>query len=166
MLAQVPQGYAEVEALYGVAGQEVAGGFAPDRAWAQANLQRFALSFPMRESWAPYRSLTSFIAHRLVGAAMADALEEVCAYYGLGRLQHYGLDYWGGVHNPRLKTGQKVPSLHAWGVAIDVCPALGPFGEPSRMPWVVVEAFTKRGFEWGGLWRVPDGHHFQAAGGC
>ena len=165
MLERIPDGLEEILAVYGTPGFVEEGRFVPNQTWIRENLRRFNLSFPLHESWSPYRTLTSFLAHRLVGDAMVDALEEIQDYFGLGRMQHHGLDYWGGVYNPRMKTGEDEPSLHAWAVAIDYCPALGPYGEPSRMPWVVVEAFTKRGFEWGGLWQVRDGHHFQMASG-
>ena len=164
-LEQMPEGITQIVNVYGMPGLVQAGRFVPDADWAQENLRRFPLSFPLRQSWAPYTEIRSFPAHRLVGAAMVDALEEIRAIYGLAELARHGLNYWGGVYNPRLKTGSAEPSLHAWAVAIDYLPGLAPYGEPPRLPWHMVEAFTQRGFEWGGLWETPDGHHFQAARG-
>ena len=164
-LAQVPDGLQAIMALYGVPGRMENGRYVADRAWVAENLARFYLSFPLRQSWPPYSELRSFYAHKLVGHVMIDALEEIHDFYGLSFMRRHGLDYWGGVYNPRLKTGGSEPSAHAWAVAIDYCPELGQRGDPPRMPWPIVDAFTKRGFEWGGLWETPDGMHAQAARG-
>jgi len=161
VLKDVPEGLPAIMDLYGVPGKPTDGGFAPDRQWVSENIRIFRLSFPLRRSWDKVE-ITAFPAHRLVGDAMADAIEEIHKFYGLATMRLHGLDLWGGVYNPRLKRGADEPSAHAWGIAIDYCPALGPFGERTRIPWPVVEAFLKRGFE-----NLPatDGMHFQACRG-
>ena len=153
----VPQGAREIMMLYGAPGRIVNDHFEADPAWARENLKRFALGFPLRQSW-DQAVLHSFVAHRLVGDVMVDALEEIHAYYGLAVMRRYGLDFWGGVYNPRFKRNGSEPSAHAWGIAIDYCPDLGPYGQPSRIPWPIHEAFIKRGF----VNLDQDSMHFQA----
>jgi len=85
--------------------------------------------------------------------------------------------------NFRYIAGTQTLSRHAWGMAIDINPVQNPFyrdgvilpasGEPYLnrsyvrpgmiVPGdVVYNAFTSRGWIWGGHWRVPlDFHHFE-----
>ena len=153
----LPIGVQEMLLLYGAPGKIVDDHFEADRTWVQENLKRFKLSFPLRQSW-DHKVLRSFPAHRLVGNVMVEALEEIHDYYGLTVMRRYGLDLWGGVYNPRFKRNSTQPSTHAWAIAIDYCPDLGPYGKPSRIPWPIHDAFTKRGF----VNLDFDSMHFQA----
>lgn len=81
--------------------------------------------------------------------------------------------------NYRLVDGNKVLSLHAYGLAIDINPMLNPFikeGErtPASAKYEVkfagtisgnsdlVKEFRKRGWMWGGLWQSgKDYQHFE-----
>jgi len=163
-LEYIPKGIDEIVDYYGAAGRIVNGKFKKDQGWFDENVKVFHLSFPLRQSW-NQQEIRAFHAHKKVGAVMADALQEIYEFYGLRLMRLHGLDFWGGVYNPRLKRGSREPSTHAWAIAIDQCPELGPYGEAPRTPWILVEAFVKRGFLWGGLWEYPDGQHFQAADG-
>lgn len=157
-LEYVPKGIGEIIEYYGAAGKITNGKFTVDRNWFTENVAVFHLSFPLRQSW-DYKEIRAFHAHNKVGAVMCDALEEIYALYDQRLMRLHNLDYFGGVYNPRLKTGGNDPSTHSWGIAIDYCPNLGPYGEPSRVPWPIVEAFRKRGFV--NLWD-KDGMHNQA----
>lgn len=158
-LEYVPNGLPEIMSYYGTPGRMINGHFQADQKWKQDNLQYFGLPFPLRQSW-DQKEIRGFWIHRKVGPAMVDALEEIWGLYGLGRMQHHNLDQWGGCYNPRMKTGANELSTHAWAIAIDFLPKLGPYGEPSRVPWPVVEAFRKRGF----VNLQGDAMHHQAAG--
>jgi hypothetical protein len=157
-LETIPNGIDEIVKVYG-AGRILDGTFKADPAWFKNNVEVFHLSFPLRQSW-DYREIRAFHAHKKVGAVMVDALEKIYEFYGLQLMRRHGLDFWGGVYNPRLKRGSREPSTHAWAIAIDYCPGLGPYDEPTRMPWPIVDSFLKRGFV-----NLPenDGMHFQAA---
>lgn len=157
-LDYVPHGIEDIVRYYGAPGQIVRGKFKADPKWVEENRRVFHISFPLRQSW-NQQEVRAFHAHRLVGAVMVDALEEIHTFYGLRLMRRHGLDCWGGVYAPRLKRGSREPSTHAWAIAIDQCPELGPWGEPTRVPWPIVEAFLKRGFI-----NLPenDGMHFQA----
>jgi hypothetical protein len=158
-LETIPNGIDEIVKVYGAAGRILDGTFKADPAWFKDNVEVFHLSFPLRQSW-DYREIRAFHAHKKIGAVMVDALEEIHEFYGLQLMRRHGLDFWGGVYNPRLKRGSSEPSAHAWAIAIDYCPGLGPYDEPTRIPWPIVDAFLKRGFV-----NLPenDGMHFQ---GC
>lgn len=158
-LEYIPNGLHEIIEYYGDPGSiDKDGNAHVDRKWYKKNISYFSLSFPLHKSWNG-EQINGFIAHNKVGPAMIDAIEEIKAYGGLRFLRQYNLDRWGGVWNPRFKKGKKEPSTHMFGIAIDYCPALGLFGEPSRMPCFIVEAFLKRGF----VNLKRDAMHFQ---GC
>jgi hypothetical protein len=71
------------------------------------------------------------------------------------------LKTWDGCFNIRKKRGAGSPSLHSWGLAIDVNAAWNGFGKVPTMSKELVDCFTDAGFDWGGVWGKPDGMHFQ-----
>lgn len=68
-----------------------------------------------------------------------------------------------GCFNIRKKRGALSPSLHSWGVAIDINAAWNGFGNKPTMSKELVQCFKDAGFDWGGDWVKPDGMHFQLA---
>ena len=68
---------------------------------------------------------------------------------------------WDGCFNVRKKRGAQSPSLHSWGLAIDINAAWNGFGKTPTMSPGLVKCFTDAGFDWGGTWSKPDGMHFQ-----
>jgi len=155
-LRSVPCGLEEIIEIYGDC-------FAAD--WYKENTVWQRSPFAMRLSWSPAQYIGGFIAHRLVGPVIADALTAIRDFGGLGFLRENSYDLWGGCLNMRPKKDGVGTSTHAWGIAVDYCPHLGQFGVPSHMPAFIVEAFTKRGFVNGGAWKKPDGMHQQACDG-
>lgn len=73
------------------------------------------------------------------------------------------LKTWDGCFQIRKKRGGASPSLHSWGVAVDINAAWNGFGKPPTMSKALVACFTDAGFDWGGVWSKPDGMHFQLA---
>jgi hypothetical protein len=73
------------------------------------------------------------------------------------------LKTWDGCFNLRQKRGSASPSLHSWGVAIDINAAENGFGKTPTMSAALVSCFKDAGFDWGGDWTKPDGMHFQLA---
>lgn len=71
------------------------------------------------------------------------------------------LKTWDGCFNIRKKRGASSPSLHSFGVAIDVNAAWNGFGAKPTLSAGFVKCFTDAGFTWGGTWSKPDGMHFQ-----
>ena len=68
-----------------------------------------------------------------------------------------------GCFNIRNKRGASTPSLHSWGLAIDVNAGWNRFGKTPDMSQGFVECFEDADFDWGGRWTKPDGMHFQLA---
>jgi len=149
ILKHIPDGIEEIIDYYGDP--------ETDNEWFKKNMVVCKLPFALRQSWNGLR-IDRFHVHKLVVAALRDALLEIEEYAGIIFLRQHNLDMWGGVYANRNKRDSNVPSTHSWGIAIDYCPELGPFGDPSRMPYFVVKAFRRRGFT--GL--KYDGMHEQA----
>ena len=152
ILNHIPNGLEEIIDYYGDPKE--------DDDWFKNNMTICALPFSLRQSWNQKR-INKFHVHKLVAPAMKDALLEIEEYAGIVFLQQYLLDQWGGVYANRNKRGSNIPSTHSFGISIDFCPELGPFGDPSRMPYFIVKAFIKRGFQ--NL--IMDGMHNQACTG-
>lgn len=66
-----------------------------------------------------------------------------------------------GCFNIRNKRGLNSPSLHSWGIAIDVNAAWNALGATPTLSAGFVKCFTDAGFDWGGTWTRKDGMHFQ-----
>lgn len=71
------------------------------------------------------------------------------------------LKTWDGCFNIRKKKAGTTMSLHSWGAAIDVNAAWNAFNKTPTLSAGFVKCFTDAGFDWGGVWDVPDGMHFQ-----
>ena len=80
-------------------------------------------------------------------------------------LAEKGYDSFGGTYNYRLMKGGSMLTTHAWCIAIDMNPHLGPYRQRdgngqwiNNQPEFITEAFRKRGFT-----TFPwDMRHFQA----
>lgn len=84
------------------------------------------------------------------------------AFTNLIHRGHVGeLKTWDGCFNIRLKRSGGTPSLHSWGIAIDVNSAWNRQGEEPTLSTEFVRCFTDAGFDWGGNWGKPDAMHFQ-----
>ena len=76
---------------------------------------------------------------------------------------------WDGCFNIRKKKSNSTPSLHSWGLAIDINAAWNGYNKPVTMSKELVQCFKDAGFDWGGDWGLGkkgnwkgcDGMHFQ-----
>lgn len=159
-LAYIPDGLEDIIRYYG--DPDIDDNFILDKSFYETELGIFMFPFPMRLSWKPDKVVTRFMAHKKVGAVIYDALHEIKNEVGLDKIMEKGWNYFGGCFNFRAKRNNQGLSTHSWGIAIDINPHLAPYGKRSRQPEVIVEAFKRRGFVWGGDWRYKDGQHFQA----
>ena len=92
-------------------------------------------------------------------APLRRALGEL-ARHGLSRLVDRG-DY-AGCYAPRRIPGSGSPSLHAWGLAIDLNASQNPQYGESRHDPRLVRVMERAGFTWGGRWpTAPDPMHFE-----
>ena len=72
------------------------------------------------------------------------------------------LKTWDGCFNIRKKVGALSPSLHSWGIAIDINAAWNGYNKTPTMSKELVQCFKDAGFDWGGDWKGSiDGMHFQ-----
>ncbi|MEI9945613.1 MAG: M15 family metallopeptidase [Chitinophagaceae bacterium] len=76
---------------------------------------------------------------------------------------HKEMRSWDGCYVIRNTRGLSAWSLHAWGLAVDVNAASNRLGHTPALSKGFIKCFTDAGFDWGGLWRRPDGMHFQLA---
>jgi hypothetical protein len=168
-LRAVPDGYDAIVGRYG--DPDVDKDYILDRHFVNVRLTTMATPYPMRLSWKPAVSVKAIQCHIAVAASLVDALTEIRDYKGEGYLYDNCLDYWGGCFNFRPMRGYPALSTHSWGIAVDVCPQLGRFGNREDLisyPKFIVDAFRARGWDWGGAWPLKyhaDGMHFQAARG-
>jgi D-alanyl-D-alanine carboxypeptidase len=68
---------------------------------------------------------------------------------------------WDGCYIIRNARGLNSWSMHAWGLAIDVNAATNQLGKQPTLSPNFVKSFTDAGLTWGGVWKRPDGMHFQ-----
>lgn len=73
------------------------------------------------------------------------------------------LTTWDGCFNIRSTRGATSPSLHSWGLAIDVNASWNKLGKVPSLSEGFVKCFTDAGFDWGGKFSRIDGMHFQLA---
>ena len=104
----------------------------------------------------------NFWGHKRIYPHVFDAFSDIMDIYGLNFIRENGLDSYGGCYALRQIRGGTEMSDHSWGMAIDYLPQLGGLGEPPMTPYLIVEAFKKRGFIWGGDYKRPDAMHFTA----
>ena len=71
------------------------------------------------------------------------------------------LKTWDGCFNIRKKKSNSSPSLHSWGLAVDVNAAWNGYNRPTTLSPIFVKCFKDAGFDWGGDWATKDGMHFQ-----
>ncbi len=172
-----PDGKAEIIARYG--NPDADGDMVLDAKWYADNLIVGNLPWPMRLSWTG-ETIKRVQAHRLVMDSLMDALYEVGKKFGLyeagsgigmDEVRRRNWDMWGGCFNFRRMRQYPALSVHSWGAAVDICPAIGRQGhreDIATFPQAYVNAFRSRGWDWGGAWGeqwLADAQHFQACTG-
>ncbi len=162
-LTIIPDGIREIKEVYG--NPDLNEDFVLDGWFVKERLTVFDLPYPMRLSWKPDIYVRRIQAHIDIGEVIIDALKEILDKVGYDYLVSNAYDVYGGCFNFRPKRGANALSTHSWGIAIDLNPHIAPFGEKGKQPLFIIDAFAKRGFEWGGTWDNPDPMHFQACRG-
>ena len=153
-----PRGLTEIVELYGNPDPDGDGNL--NTSWWDQYMLLYTLPWPMRTSW-DGREVTRQWIHRAVGPHMIAALEDIGRQVPIKCLRECNCDRLGGVFNFRRKRGGGEMSTHAWGIAIDINPHLGPLGGPDHQPDFIKRAFTTRGF----MNLAHDTMHFQLASG-
>jgi D-alanyl-D-alanine carboxypeptidase len=96
--------------------------------------------------------------HRKLIPMVRAALEEVMAAGLSAEIKVYS-GCWASRTVARSLTAP--PSYHAYGAAIDINAPQNPYGTTPTMDRRIVRIFESNGFNWGGDFLIPDGHHFE-----
>jgi len=162
-LAIIPNGLLEIKQVYGNPDLNHDGTL--DHWFVKNRLDIFELPYPMVLSWKPSVHVKYIQCHIDVGEIIIDAFTEILKHKGESYLESMGYNVYGGCFNFRPKRNNQGLSVHSWGVAIDINPHIAPYGKEGSQPGFIIDAFCKRGFEWGGTWKYKDPMHFQACRG-
>lgn len=136
-----------------------------------ANIMRIPAPYDM---WMGDIKITKIAVNKKCADSLLRILSKIGASFNAAERKQFGLDQYGGCFNFRVIRGvngrmtvNKL-SVHSYGAAIDLAPALNPLGafyQPNKlmMPHEVIEIFKAEGWFWGGDFKTrPDCQHFQA----
>jgi hypothetical protein len=102
--------------------------------------------------------LGTITCHRKLIPMVRGALYEIVSA-GLSSQIHIYSGCWAARTISRSPTAP--PSTHAYGAAIDIDAPQNPYGTKPTMNRKIVRIFEGWGFNWGGDFLIPDGHHFE-----
>ncbi|MGH2681472.1 MAG: M15 family metallopeptidase [Actinomycetota bacterium] len=102
--------------------------------------------------------LGTITCHRKLIPMVQGALEEIMGSGLVPEIKVYS-GCWASRTVARSPTAP--PSYHAYGAAIDINAPQNPYGTRPTMNREVVRIFESWGFNWGGDFLIPDGHHFE-----
>lgn len=129
--------------------------------WEDKNLFYFVLPFEVKSAWDTAISIKVLRFHKKLQDVVHNTFNFIKSE-GLNVL----IEDCGGAYFYRTKrNNNKQLSTHAFGIAIDINCLRNPYGAVPTQPYLVVSAFLKFGWVWGGFWKNKDGMHFQFAGG-
>ena len=150
MLTQIPNGLDEIIATFGSL---------DDPRFENNNIVSFDLPYTLRYEG---QAVTHSRCHRAAVDNFVQALSNVQAAGLADQFVEYN-----GIYARRAIRGQSShPSLHSWGVAIDMGASTHPLGGSATWPQGILDAFSAAGFFWGGNFRSrKDPMHFQLATG-
>jgi hypothetical protein len=118
-----------------------------DPSWVERNI--VTTNVPLLGTVTCHRALIPMVRGALREVIRAGLASEIKVYSGC----------WAARTVARTSTAP--PSYHAYGAAIDINAPYSPYGAPPNMNPDVVRIFESWGFNWGGDFLIPDGHHFE-----
>jgi len=150
MLTQIPNGLDEIIHTYGSL---------DDPQFESNQIVSFDLPYTLRYEGQPVKHSRC---HKVAVDSFVQALKNVQAAGLADQFVEYN-----GIYARRPIRGQPShPSLHSWGVAIDMGASTHPLGQMVPWPQGIIEAFSAAGFFWGGNFKSrKDTMHFQLATG-
>lgn len=80
------------------------------------------LPYRMKLAWDLNTTVSRFLCHKDVKSQLEAIFVEVLAHYGITQIQKLELDIFGGCLNVRQMVGGNRPSIHSWGLAVDLNP--------------------------------------------
>jgi hypothetical protein len=118
-----------------------------DPAWVERNI--VTTEVPLVGTVTCHRKLIPMVRGALYEIAASGLASEIRVYSGC----------WASRTVSRSPTAP--PSYHAYGAAIDINAPQNPYGSKPTMNREIVRIFERWGFNWGGDFLIPDGHHFE-----
>jgi D-alanyl-D-alanine carboxypeptidase len=118
-----------------------------DPAWVERNI--VTTEVPLLGTVTCHRKLVPMVRGALYEIAASSLASEIKVYSGC----------WASRTVSRSPTAP--PSYHAYGAAIDINAPQNPYGSKPTMNREIVRIFERWGFNWGGDFLIPDGHHFE-----
>jgi D-alanyl-D-alanine carboxypeptidase-like protein len=121
--------------------------------------------FTIQQSWVDRNIVSTDVpllgtitCHRKLVPMVRAAIQEVMAAGLSAEIRVYS-GCWASRTVARSLTAP--PSYHAYGAAIDINAPQNPYGTKPTMDPEIVRIFESVGFNWGGDFLIPDGHHFE-----
>jgi hypothetical protein len=102
--------------------------------------------------------LGTITCHRKLIPMVRGAIQEIMGSGLVSEIKVYS-GCWASRTIARSPTAP--PSYHAYGAAIDINAPQNPYGAKPTMNREMVRIFESWGFNWGGDFLIPDGHHFE-----
>lgn len=129
------------------------------------------LPYPMYLNWENQTYINSIQVHKDGHDSLKAILTEILEVYGIDEIKRLQLDDYGGCFNYRLMRGSsQTPSVHSWGLAIDIDPDRNLLRETSKTARFArpeykkfIDIFYKHGWESLGREKNYDWMHFQIA---
>jgi hypothetical protein len=118
-----------------------------DPTWVERNI--VTTEVPLLGTVTCHRKLIPMVRGALYEIAASGLASEIEVYSGC----------WASRTVARSPTAP--PSYHAYGAAIDINAPQNPYGAKPTMDREIVRIFESWGFNWGGDFLIPDGHHFE-----
>lgn len=142
----------------------------PDAEWEKENIMRVIPAYPMVLAWDTTIKLKTISIHKKCAASLAVILKQIATHISASEIDKYQLNRFGGAYMFRMKRGSPKLSVHSWGAAIDLSPALNPLGRPwderrLMIPRKVIQMFNDEGWSSGVEWKRPDCMHMEATRG-
>ena len=132
--------------------------------WQDFNLVHYTAPFMMYYAKKPLKH--GLLVHRKIMPAIAQVFDEIflACHNSQAEVDKTGASDFGGCFNIRRIAGSNNWSNHSWACAIDLDPSRNGFNTGhGHMQELVIDAFKRQGFIWGGDYRGrTDPMHFEA----
>ena len=133
------------------------------RSWQASYLTRIHPPFAMY--YDKQRMKTGLLVNKMCANAMMAAFNEIWEKcdHDEAKVAKTGANDFGGCFNIRQIAGSNSYSNHSWACAIDLSPGTNGFGKgKGTLSNIVVDAFKRQGFLWGGDYKGrTDPMHFE-----
>lgn len=158
---KAPHGYEEICAFYGDPTKFIREDGTVSPVW-ESQMTAVPMPGPLPLGWNLALVARSVRVHKAIAEVMMLTFEELAATCWTKFRTYDGGFTW------RLQRGPKVKlSMHAFGAALDFNAKTNRQGKPGDISPLIVAAFKKHGWTWGGDWKGTrvDPMHFQFGSG-